>query len=213
MKQYKKDFITAALDNNVLKFGDFTLKSGRKSPYFFNTGHFDSGSTLALLGKAYASAIVDHGLQFEILFGPAYKGIPIASAVAIAMFNEYNIDISFCFNRKEQKDHGEGGITFGADLAGRALIIDDVISAGTSVKESNTLISGSSAKLAGICVALDRQERGSNHLSAIQEVATSYDVPVISIISLADIIEFVAEVGEYTEKIGAIRQYQKEYGI
>lgn len=213
MKQYKKDFITAALDNNVLQFGDFTLKSGRKSPYFFNTGHFDSGSTLALLGKAYASAIVDHDLEFEILFGPAYKGIPIASAVAIAMFNEYNIDISFCFNRKEPKDHGEGGITFGADLTGQALIIDDVISAGTSVRESHKLISETGAKLAGICVALDRQEKGSGHLSAIQEVATRYNVPVISIISLADIMEFVRGAEEYTENIEGIRQYQKDYGI
>ena len=213
MKQYKKNFITAALDNNVLKFGNFTLKSGRESPYFFNTGHFDSGSALALLGKAYASAIVDHNLKFEILFGPAYKGIPIASAVAIALLNEYNIDISFCFNRKEPKDHGEGGITFGADLAGQTLIIDDVISAGTSVKQSHELIHESGATLAGICVALDRQERGSGPLSAIQEVTTRYNVPVISIISLADIIDYVGEVEEYTENLEAIRQYQIEYGI
>jgi orotate phosphoribosyltransferase len=213
MKQYKKNFITAALDNNVLKFGNFTLKSGRESPYFFNTGHFDSGSALALLGKAYASAIVDHNLKFEILFGPAYKGIPIASAVAIALLSEYNIDISFCFNRKEPKDHGEGGITFGADLAGQTLIIDDVISAGTSVKQSHELIHESGATLAGICVALDRQERGSGRLSAIQEVTTRYNVPVISIISLTDIIDFVGEVEEYTENLEAIRQYQIEYGI
>ncbi len=152
-------------------------------------------------------------LSLKYFFGPAYKGIPIASAVAIAMFNEYNIDISFCFNRKEPKDHGEGGITFGAELTGQALIIDDVISAGTSVRESHELISESGAKLAGVCVALDRQEKGSGPLSAIQEVATRYNVPVVSIISLADIIEFVRDAEEYTENIEAVRQYQKDYGI
>jgi orotate phosphoribosyltransferase len=213
MKQYKKKFITAALNNNVLKFGEFTLKSGRKSPYFFNTGEFNTGSALELLGNAYADAIIDSDLKFELLFGPAYKGIPLASAVAISLFNKHGIDTEFCFNRKEKKDHGEGGVTFGANLNGRALIIDDVISAGTSVRESHSLISNNGAKLAGVCVALDRQERGASNLSAVQEVAAAYDVPVISIVSLSDIIAFVEKAGDYVENLGAINKYRDEYGV
>jgi len=213
MKRYKKDFITAALSNNVLRFGGFTLKSGRQSPYFFNTGEFNTGSALALLANAYASAIIDNGIEFDLLYGPAYKGIPLSSAVAISLFNNYGMDRSFCFNRKEKKDHGEGGITLGAKLTGRALIIDDVISAGTSVRESHSLIVEHGATLAGVCVALDRQEKGASNLSAVQEVTNTYGIPVISIISLADIIEFITEISDHSENLSTISEYRNTYGI
>ncbi|MFA5530491.1 MAG: orotate phosphoribosyltransferase [Thiohalomonadaceae bacterium] len=212
MHDYQREFLDFAISRGVLRFGQFTLKSGRVSPYFFNAGLFNSGATLARLGRYYAAAITNSGLAFDVLFGPAYKGIPLASAAAIALAEHHDRDLPYCFNRKEAKDHGEGGNIVGAPLAGRVLIVDDVITAGTAIRESMALIEATGAKAAGVVIALDRQERGTGELSAIQEVERNYGLQVISIVALADLIEYLEEQGR-TADVEAIRAYRAQYGI
>lgn len=211
MLDYQKDFISYALDCGVLKFGEFQLKSGRISPYFFNTGLFNTGAQLGKLGHFYAQALLQSGLKPDILYGPAYKGIPLVSATSIAYAALTDSDIPFAFNRKEAKDHGEGGTLVGAPLQGRVLILDDVITAGTSVRESVEIIRQAQAIPAGVLIALDRQEKGQNDISAIQEVSEQFNMPVISIITLDNIIEYLtANAGE---QLDAIKEYQRLYGI
>ena len=213
MQDYQRDFIGFAIEKQVLRFGEFTLKSGRISPYFFNSGLFDDGESLQALGEYYADAVEASGLKFDMLFGPAYKGIPLASAVAIAYAQKYKRSLPYCFNRKEEKDHGEGGITLGAKLQGRNLIIDDVITAGTSVNLSVDIINEAGASAAGVVIALDRQERGKNEVSAIQEVEQAHNLQVISIISLDNLIEYLQDKSEYANVLVDIQGYRKEYGI
>jgi len=213
MLDYQKQFIQYSLDCGVLKFGEFHLKSGRISPYFFNTGLFDSGKKLAKLGEFYAQALIQSGIQVDILYGPAYKGIPLVSAASIAYAQIQDQDIPFAFNRKEAKDHGEGGILVGAPLKGKVLILDDVITAGTSVRESVQIINQAGATPTGVLIALDRQEKGENKISAIQEVSERFSMPVISIISLALIIKFIETDPAYKESMTAIKEYQKKYGV
>lgn len=217
MEAFQRAFIETALASQVLKFGEFTLKSGRQSPYFFNAGLFNSGRVLAQLGRFYAEAIVHSDLQFDVLFGPAYKGIPIASATAVALADHHDRDIPWCFNRKEAKSHGEGGSMVGAPLQGQVLIIDDVITAGTAIREVMTIIDHSPATLGGVIVALDRQERGRAELSAIQEVERDFRVPVVSIIKLEHLVEYLreksAENSEFAVNLAAIERYRAEYGV
>jgi orotate phosphoribosyltransferase len=213
MKQYQQDFIEFALKTGVLRFGSFTLKSGRQSPYFFNSGLFNSGASLAELGRFYAQTIVDSGLEFDTLFGPAYKGIPLASTTVIALADQHQRDVPYVFNRKEKKDHGEGGQLVGANLDGKVLIIDDVISAGTSVRESVDIINSAGAKPAGVVIALDRQERGQDERSAIQQVEQELNIPVMSIITLADLLSYLENSEELAEHLPAVQAYRAEYGI
>ena len=213
MLDYQKQFIQYSLDCGVLKFGEFQLKSGRTSPYFFNTGLFNSGAQLAKLGQFYAQALIHSGIKVDILYGPAYKGIPLVSAAAIAYAQIQDGDIPFAFNRKEAKDHGEGGNLVGAPLKGNVLILDDVITAGTSVRESVVIINDAGATPAGVLIALDRQEKGEHDISAIQEVSQRFAMPVVSIIALEHIIEFIEGDGSYSMNIAAIREYQRQYGI
>jgi orotate phosphoribosyltransferase len=213
MLDYQKQFIQYSLDCGVLKFGSFSLKSGRTSPYFFNTGLFDSGAKLAKLGQFYAEALIHSKIDVDILYGPAYKGIPLVSAASIAYAHMQKSDIPFAFNRKEAKDHGEGGHLVGAPLQGKVLILDDVITAGTSVRESVTIIEAAGATPAGVLIALDRQEKGENDISAIQEVSHRFDMPVVSIISLQNIIDFMQADKSYALNIEAIQEYQQQYGI
>jgi orotate phosphoribosyltransferase len=213
MHQYQRQFIELALDHEVLRFGEFTLKSGRTSPYFFNAGLFNTGGRLAGLGRYYADAIVASGVDFDVLLGPAYKGIPIASATAVQLAALHDRDVPWCFNRKEAKDHGEGGLIVGSPLEGRVLVVDDVITAGTAIREVMEILDASGATCAGIVVAVDRQERGRGELSAIQEVERDFGVPVISIISFDQIIEYVEETGRHAEHLDAVRGYREEYGI
>ena len=213
MKAYQHDFIEFSLNTSVLRFGQFTLKSGRQSPYFFNSGLFNSGASLAQLGRFYAQRIVDSGLAFDVLFGPAYKGIPLASTTAIALADNYQIDIPYAFNRKEAKDHGEGGQLVGAPLTGKVLIIDDVISAGTSVGESVAMIRAAGAEPAGVVIALDRQERGKTDISAIAQVEADYGIPVISIICLADLLQYLDGQADLQPHRDAVAAYRAEYGV
>jgi len=213
MLDYQKQFIQYSLECGVLKFGEFHLKSGRTSPYFFNTGLFDSGTKLAKLGEFYAQALVESEIEVDILYGPAYKGITLVAAASIAYANVHNKDIPFAFNRKEAKDHGEGGVLVGAPLKGKAVILDDVITAGTSVRESVVIINNAGATPAGVLIALNRQEKGENDVSAIDEVSERFSMPVISIISLEHIIEFIESDAAYAENIAAIKEYQKQYGL
>ena len=213
MKTYQQDFIEFAIANKVLCFGDYVLKSGRRSPYFFNTGLFSDGASLARLGQFYASAIMASGLTFDMLFGPAYKGIPLATSVAIALAGSCGRNVPFCFNRKEIKDHGEGGMLFGARLEGRVLIVDDVISAGTSVNNSVNIIREAGADPAGVAVAMDRQERGSGALSAVQEVEQRHLISVISIITLDNVIEYLEQLSGGGTNLEKIREYRKLFGI
>ncbi|SMG64113.1 orotate phosphoribosyltransferase [methanotrophic bacterial endosymbiont of Bathymodiolus sp.] len=213
MLDYQKQFIQYSLDCGVLKFGKFELKSGRTSPYFFNTGLFNSGAQLAKLGQFYAQALIHSGIKVDILYGPAYKGIPLVSTASIAYAQMQDSDIPFAFNRKEAKDHGEGGNLVGAPLKGNVLILDDVITAGTSVRESVVIINAAGASPAGVLIALDRQEKGEHDISAIQEVSTRFAMPVISIIALEHIIEFIETDVAYVKNIAAIREYQQQYGI
>jgi orotate phosphoribosyltransferase len=213
MQDYQREFIEFALDHDVLRFGEFTLKSGRTSPYFFNAGLFNTGERLAGLGRFYASAVVDSGLEFDVLLGPAYKGIPIASATAVQLSALHGRDVPWCFNRKEAKDHGEGGLIVGSPLEGRVLVVDDVITAGTAIREVMEIVGAAGAKAVGIVVAVDRQERGQGELSAIQEVERDFGVTVISIITLSQIIEYVEETGRHAEHLDAIRGYREEFGI
>ena len=211
MLDYQKDFISYALECGVLKFGQFQLKSGRTSPYFFNTGLFNTGAQLGKLGQFYAQALIQSGLKPDILYGPAYKGIPLVSATSIAYAQLTGTDIPFAFNRKEAKDHGEGGSLVGTPLHGQVLILDDVITAGTSVRESVEIIKNAQATPAGVLIALDRQEKGQHEQSAIQEVKERFNMPVIAIISLENIIAYLT--AEADEHLNAIKDYQRLYGI
>lgn len=188
MKAYQREFIEFALERQVLRFGEFTLKSGRKSPYFFNAGLFNTGRDLARLGRFYAAALVDAGIDYDLLFGPAYKGIPIATTTAVALAEHHDLDIPYCFNRKEKKDHGEGGNLVGSELKGKVMLVDDVITAGTAIRESMEIIQANGATLAGVLIALDRQEKGKGELSAIQEVERDFGCQIVAIIKLADLI-------------------------
>ena len=212
MLDYQKEFISYALECGVLKFGEFHLKSGRTSPYFFNTGLFNTGAQLGKLGHFYAQALIQSKLNVDILFGPAYKGIPLVSATSIAYAQITGNDIPFAFNRKEAKDHGEGGNLVGTPLQGNVIILDDVITAGTSVRESVEIINAANATPAGVLIALDRQEKGLNDCSAIQEVEANFNMPVIAIITLENIIDYLKAEAN-AEQLNAIKEYQSRYGI
>ena len=212
MRHYQREFLRFALEAGVLQFGDFTLKSGRRSSYFFNAGLFNRGSALARLGRFYARAIVESGLQFDMLFGPAYKGIALAAATAVALAEQHGIDAPFCYNRKEAKDHGEGGRVVGAPLRGRVLIVDDVMTAGTATREAMGLIAAHRAEAAGVAIALDRMEKGRGGRSAAQEVEREYGVRVISIVNLEHLIAFMAESGGYGERLEQMRGHLRDYG-
>ena len=212
MEAYQQEFIELALAHQVLRFGEFTLKSGRVSPYFFNAGLFNSGGAVSTLGRCYARAIADSKLPFDMLFGPAYKGIPLATAAAIALADWHGRSVPFAFNRKEAKKHGEGGSIVGAPLTGRVLIVDDVISAGTAIRESIEIIRAAGATPAGVAVALDRQERGQSALSAVQEVQQTFSIPVINIITLDDQIVHLATAGRDGE-LDALRNYRRQWGV
>ncbi|MGB5063240.1 MAG: orotate phosphoribosyltransferase [Candidatus Competibacter sp.] len=213
MRDYQREFLDFAIGRGVLRFGEFTLKSGRVSPYFFNAGLFDSGAALARLSRYYAAAIVEAGLEFDMLFGPAYKGIPLAAAVSIALADGYNRDLPWCFNRKEAKDHGEGGMIVGAPLKGRVLIVDDVITAGTAIRETMAILAAHGATPAGVLIALDRQERGQGELSAVQEVERAHGIAVTGIVTLGDVVAYLAERPEYAEHLEAMRAYRARYGV
>lgn len=217
MQDYQREFLRFALDQGVLRFGDFTLKSGRHSPYFFNAGLFNTGAALARLGRFYAAALQASDLACDVLYGPAYKGIPLAAATAIALADEHGRDVPYAFNRKESKDHGEGGLIVGHPLRGDVLIIDDVITAGTSVRESIDIIQAQGARPAGVLIALDRQERGQDDRSAVQEVRERFNIPVVSIATLADLVAFLEASPAGTaippETLEAVRDYRSRYGI
>ncbi|QOL12875.1 orotate phosphoribosyltransferase [Dickeya dianthicola] len=213
MKAYQRQFIEFALSKQVLKFGEFTLKSGRISPYFFNAGLFNTGRDLALLGRFYAEALVDANVEFDVLFGPAYKGIPIATTTVVALAEHHDRDVPYCFNRKEAKDHGEGGNLVGSPLKGRIMLVDDVITAGTAIRESMEIIAAQGATLAGVLIALDRQERGRSELSAIQEVERDYQCKVTSIITLGDLIVWLAEKPEMAVHLEAVNAYRAQFGV
>lgn len=213
MQEYQKQFIQLALKCQALKFGQFTLKSGRTSPYFFNAGQFQTGVALAELGRFYAAALIESGIECDMLFGPAYKGIPLVSTTAVAMANEHKRDLPYCFNRKEAKNHGEGGSLVGAPLCGRVVIVDDVITAGTAVREVLSIIAQAGAVPAAILIGLNRQERGQGDLSAIQELQTSTGIPVISIINLEHIMAFLQEQGTDPDTLERISHYRQAYGV
>ncbi|WP_145591941.1 orotate phosphoribosyltransferase [Yersinia rochesterensis] len=213
MKAYQRDFIEFALNKQVLKFGEFTLKSGRISPYFFNAGLFNTGLDLAKLGRFYAAALMDCGVEFDLLFGPAYKGIPIATTAAVALAEHHGRDVPYCFNRKEAKNHGEGGSLVGSPLKGRVMLVDDVITAGTAIRESMEIINAQGATLAGVMISLDRQERGRGEISAIQEVEHDYHCKVIAIVTLNDVIRYLEEKPEMAVHLTAVRQYREQYGV
>ena len=213
MKNYQHDFINFAISAGVLRFGEFTLKSGRISPYFFNAGLFNTGEHLARLGRCYAQAIVDSGSKFDVLFGPAYKGIPLATATSIALADHHQRNLPWCFNRKEAKDHGEGGNLVGAALSGDIMVIDDVITAGTAIRESVEIIESAKATLSGIIIALDRQERGRDQRSAIQEVEESLGITVTSIVTLAHLLEYLQNTPGQQENVARITAYRQQYGV
>lgn len=213
MHDYQREFLNFAIDTEVLRFGEFTLKSGRQSPYFFNAGLFNTGNRLARLGRFYAAAIVASGVEFDVLFGPAYKGIPLAAAAAIALADQHGRDVPYSFNRKEAKDHGEGGNLVGAPLKGRVLIVDDVITAGTAIRESLDLINAAGATAAGVVIALNRQERGKGARSAIQEVEQDLGIRVISIAALDQLVDYLAAQPGREAQVAAIRAYRAEYGV
>ena len=213
MKTYKRNFLELAMKLGVLKFGEFTLKSGRKSPYFFNAGLFNTGQSVADLGQYYANTIVDSGIEFDMIFGPAYKGIPLATISAAALAEHHQINKPFSYNRKESKQHGEGGIIVGAPLNGKVLIIDDVITAGTAVKEAFNLIENSNAKIAGLIISLDRQEIGVSGKSAIQELEDNLNIPVVSIAKLDDLIELIKISDDLKVHLSSIIKYQEQFGI
>lgn len=213
MQDYQRDFLDFALDRGVLRFGSFTLKSGRVSPYFFNAGLFNTGAALARLGRFYARAIVESGIGFDVLYGPAYKGIPLAAVTAAALFDHHGIDLPYAFNRKEAKDHGEGGNIVGHPLEGRVLIIDDVITAGTAIRESMEVIEAQGATPAGVVIAHDRQERGKGERSAIQEVETDYGMPVTAIVRLRELVDFLETDTGSAGALQEIRAYRDRYGV
>jgi orotate phosphoribosyltransferase len=213
MKDYQREFIEFALEKEVLKFGEFTLKSGRTSPYFFNAGLFNTGRDLSRLGRFYAAALVDSGIDYDVVFGPAYKGIPIATTTVVALCDHHNIDAPYCFNRKEKKDHGEGGSLVGSLLQGRIVLVDDVITAGTAIRESMDIIQAHDATLAGVLIALDRQEKGKGELSAIQEVERDYSCKVLSIVTLGDLVTYLADKPEMQQHLASVTAYRETYGI
>ena len=213
MQAYQREFIRFAIERGVLRFGEFTLKSGRTSPYFFNAGLFNSGLALAKLGRFYAEAVQASGIDFDVLFGPAYKGIPLATATAVALAEQHDRDLPWCFNRKEAKDHGEGGSLVGSPLAGRVLIVDDVITAGTAIREVMQIIQNQGAQAAGVLIALNREERGQGELSAIQEVERDFGMPVISIVSLTQVLEYLADDPQLKQHLPAVEAYRARYGI
>ncbi|KIO37967.1 orotate phosphoribosyltransferase [Shewanella sp. cp20] len=213
VKAYQREFIEFALERQVLRFGEFTLKSGRTSPYFFNAGLFNTGRDLARLGRFYAAALVDSGIEYDLLFGPAYKGIPIATTTAVALCDHHDIDMPYCFNRKEKKDHGEGGSLVGSELKGRVMLVDDVITAGTAIRESMEIIEAHNAELAGVLIALDRQEKGKGELSAIQEVERDFGCRIVSIIKLEDLINYLSEKPGMEAQLAAVSAYRDQYGI
>ncbi len=213
MQKFQLEFIEFAIEHNVLCFGEFTLKSGRLSPYFFNSGLFSDGKSLSRLGRFYANAMQAADIEYDMLFGPAYKGIPLASAVAMALADDHDINLPYCFNRKEAKDHGEGGTTFGASLKGKIMIIDDVISAGTSVNLSVEIVKQAGATTTGVAIALDRQERGEGELSAVQEVEQRHQIKVISIITLENMIEYLEKMPGMSENLDKIGRYRESYGV
>ena len=213
MRAYKREFLELSLELGVLRFGEFTLKSGRASPYFFNAGLFSSGYAAAKLGRYYAAAIAESGIEFDMLFGPAYKGIPLATLAAAALAEHHDIDVPYAFNRKEMKAHGEGGSIVGAPLAGRVLIVDDVITAGTAVREVREIITRNGAEIAGLVISLDRQEVGQGNMSAVQELEQSLRIPVISIVRLEDLIDMLEDSTEYGEFLEPVLKYRKKYGI
>ena len=214
MKSYKSEFIEFALDRQALKFGEFTLKSGRKSPYFFNAGLFNTGKDLALLGRFYAAALMDANLKYDVIFGPAYKGIPIVSSTVVALSEHHNVDVPYCFNRKEAKDHGEGGNLVGSSIhQQRVMLVDDVITAGTAIRESMRILEDNQSKLAGVLICLDRQEKGRGELSAIQEIKQTYNCDVISIITLDDLIQYLYRDPSRKDQVIQVEAYRSEYGI
>ncbi len=213
LAEYKREFIEFALAQGVLKFGEFELKSGRKSPYFFNSGEFKSGGALQKLGVYYAAALVDSGIGADCLLGPAYKGIPLVATTAIAMAEQHQIDLPYVFNRKEAKDHGEGGVLVGAPLLGDVVIVDDVITSGKAIREVMDLFTSDDARPVGVVVAIDRQERGTGELSAIQEVERDYNLSVISVVNLDDIVQYLNESGSHEQELNQIGSYRKQYGI
>lgn len=213
MQAYKKEFIDLALELGVLRFGEFRLKSGRISPYFFNAGLFNTGYAAARVGRYYAAAIAESDIEFDMLFGPAYKGIPLATLAAASLAEQQDIDVPYAFNRKEAKAHGEGGNIVGAPLAGRVLIVDDVITAGTAVREACKIIAATGAQVAGLIISLDRQERGQGALSAVQELQQSLEIQVVSIIRLNDLIDTLEESAEYEQYLEPVIAYRKKYGI
>lgn len=212
MRAFKHEFLELSLELGVLRFGEFTLKSGRVSPYFFNAGLFSTGYAAAKLGRYYASAIADSGVKFDMLFGPAYKGIPLATLAAAALAEHHDVDVPYAFNRKEAKDHGEGGNIVGAPLAGKVLIVDDVITAGTAVREAHQIIVNAGAEVAGLVISLDRQEIGQDSRSAVQALEQALRIPVVSIVKLGDLIEMLEESGEYSEFLGPVVNYREQYG-
>jgi orotate phosphoribosyltransferase len=212
MQDYQREFLDFALDLGVLRFGEFTLKSGRVSPYFFNAGLFNTGAALARLGRFYAQAIVDSGIKFDVLYGPAYKGIPLAAVTAAALYDQHGIDVPYAFNRKEAKSHGEGGSIVGHPLQGNILIIDDVITAGTAIRESMDIIAAEGARPVGVVIALDRQERGKGERSAIQEVESDYGMSVAAIVRLQELVDFVQR-GDAAGHLENIVAYRREYGV
>ncbi|PCJ25188.1 MAG: orotate phosphoribosyltransferase [SAR86 cluster bacterium] len=215
MEEYQISFLKFVIENEILRFGEFTLKSGRTSPYFFNAGLFNTGEKISFLANCYADAIVDGKQDFDVLFGPAYKGIPLATATAMALASKHNINKPYCFNRKEAKTHGEGGSIVGAELKGEVLIIDDVITAGTAIREAVEIITSCGAKLCSIAVAMDRQERGTGQLSAIQEIEENYQIKVVSIISLQNIVDYLMSTNNESlqQHLDAVVAYRKEYGV
>lgn len=213
MHTYQQEFLEFAIAKNVLRFGNFTLKSGRQSPYFFNMGLFNDGQAIAELGRFYAQAIEQAQIEFDLIFGPAYKGIPLVTTTSIALADHHQRNLPYCFNRKEVKDHGEGGNIVGAPLQGRVLLIDDVISAGTAIREAVEIIQAAGAELVGVIIALNRQERGQGKLSAIQEIERQYNIPVTSIVNLDQVTHYLAQKPERAGELAAIKAYRREYGV
>lgn len=213
MTKYQQEFLDFAIDNDVLKFGEFTLKSGRISPYFFNFGLFQTGAALSKLGDYYAQAIIDSGIEFDVLFGPAYKGIPLVSVIAATLYDKHGLDYPYAYNRKEVKDHGEGGNIVGAPLMGKILIVDDLISAGTAIREAADIVAENGAQLAGIAISIDRQERGQGETSAVQEVEKDFGISVAHIIGLNNIIQHIESEVDDAQLLERIMAYRRKYGV
>jgi orotate phosphoribosyltransferase len=213
MRAYQQEFLDLALELGALRFGEFTLKSGRISPYFFNTGLFNSGYAAAKLGRYYASAIAASKIEFDMLFGPAYKGIPLVALAAAALAEHHDVDVPYTFNRKESKGHGEGGIIVGAPISGRVLIVDDVLTAGTAVREVHKIVSDAGAEVAGLVISLDREEVGSDSRSAVQDVEQSLGIRVISIVQLADVVDLLEDSPEFGSSLKPVLEYRRKYGV